>query len=84
MLVSNSYVNTTSGVTVTQTNVTPNVADTPAQQFPTTSTPVAWNGLAAGAYLVTCNYYQGGKQNKQATLTQTVTIGTPVRPSPSR
>jgi prepilin-type N-terminal cleavage/methylation domain-containing protein len=74
VLVSNSYVNPTTGVTVTQTNVTPNVTDTPAQQVPTTSSPVAWGGLASGSYLVTCNYYQGGKQNKPATLTQTVTI----------
>jgi hypothetical protein len=76
VLVSNSYVNSTSGVTVTQTNVTPNVVDTPAVQVPTTSSPVVWSGLAAGAYLVTCNYYQGGKTNggHAATLTQTVTI----------
>jgi prepilin-type N-terminal cleavage/methylation domain-containing protein len=76
VLVSNSYVNPTTGVTVTQINVTPNVTDTPSQQVPTTSSPVVWSGLAAGTYLVTCNYYQGGKANggHAATLTQTVTI----------
>jgi prepilin-type N-terminal cleavage/methylation domain-containing protein len=74
VLVSNSYVNSTTGVTVVQTNVTPNVTDTPSPQVPTKSSPAVWSGLAAGSYLVTCNYYQGGVQTKPATLTQTVTI----------
>ena len=76
VMVTNNYVNSTSGVTVVQTNVTPNVTDTPSPQFPTTSSPAVWSGLAAGTYLVTCNYYTGGKVNNghAATLTQTVTI----------
>jgi prepilin-type N-terminal cleavage/methylation domain-containing protein len=76
VLVSNSYVNSTTGVTVVQTNVTPNMTDTPSPQVPSTSSPAVWSGLAAGTYLVTCNYYQGGKTNggHAATLTQTVTI----------
>jgi prepilin-type N-terminal cleavage/methylation domain-containing protein len=76
VMVTNSYVNSTSGVTVVQTNVTPNVTDTPSPQFPTTSSPAVWSGLAPGTYLVTCNYYSGGKVNSghAATLTQTVTI----------
>jgi hypothetical protein len=76
VMVTNNYVNSTSGVTVVQTNVTPNVTHTPSPQFPTTSSPAVWSGLATGTYLVTCNYYTGGKiqSGYAATLTQTVTI----------
>lgn len=73
-MVNKSYVNPNLGVTVLQTNVTPNVSRLPASQVPTTSAPAVWSNLAAGTYLVTCNYYQKNKSSKPATITQTVTI----------
>ena len=76
ILVTNSYVNPTLGVTVVRTDVTPNVAATPSLQVPTTTTPVVWTGLSPGTYLITCNYYEGNKTNKKRTLTQTVYITT--------
>jgi hypothetical protein len=71
-----NWVNPTTGVTVTQTNVTPNLVRTPTPQFPTTGSSVSWSGLAAGQYLVTCNYYKNGKTNGNGpnTVVQTVTI----------
>jgi len=76
ILVTNSYVNPTLGVTVVRTDVTPNVAATPALQVPTITTPSVWLALSPGTYLITCNYYQGNKTNKKRTLTQTVYITT--------
>ena len=76
ILVTNSYVNPTLGVTVVRTDVTPNVAATPSLQVPTTTTPVVWTGLSPGTYLVTCNYYEGNKSNKKRTLAQTVYVTT--------
>lgn len=71
-----NWVNPTTGVTVVQTNVTPNVTDTPSPQFPTYS-PVSngiWTGLPAGTYLVTCNYYKNNKTNGNGPKT----VSTPV------
>jgi type II secretory pathway pseudopilin PulG len=76
VLVSKNYVNPSLGVTVVRTDVTPNVAATPAKQIPTKTTPVVWNNLSPGSYLVTCNYYKNGNSSKPATLTQTVYITT--------
>lgn len=76
ILVTNSYVNPTLGVTVVRTDVTPNTAAIPALQAPTTTTPVVWSGLSPGTYLITCNYYEGNKTNKKRTLTQTAYITT--------
>jgi hypothetical protein len=70
------WVNPTSGVTVVQTNVTPNFTDTPTPQFPTTTSNAAWSSLPAGTFLVTCNYYKNGKTNGNGpkSVAQTVTI----------
>jgi prepilin-type N-terminal cleavage/methylation domain-containing protein len=75
ILVTNNYVNASLGVTVVRTDVTPDVAATPAMQVPTTSVPSVWN-LPAGTYLITCNYYKNGNSNNAKTLTQTVYITT--------
>ncbi|NLE22315.1 MAG: type II secretion system protein [Actinobacteria bacterium] len=75
ILVDESYVNPTLGVTVVRTDVTPNVAATPAMQVPTPTAPSDWTGLAPGTYLVTCHYYKNGNTNNQKTLQQTVYIG---------
>ena len=71
-----NWVNPTSGVTVVQTNVTPNFTDTPTPQFPTTTSNGVWNTLPAGTFLVTCNYYTKGKTNGNGptSAAQTVTI----------
>jgi type II secretory pathway pseudopilin PulG len=74
ILVSNSYVNPSLGVTVVRTDVTPNVAATPAMQVPTTAVTAVWGSLSPGSYLVTCNYYKNGISGNQKTLTQTVVI----------
>lgn len=74
VLVSANYVNPSLGVTVVRTDVTPNVTEAPSYQVPTTGTPVIWNGLPAGTYFVTCNYYKNGNSNNKKTLTQTITI----------
>ena len=75
VLVTNNYVNAALGVTVVRTDVTPNVAATPAMQVPTTSVPSVWN-LPVGTYLVTCNYYKNGNASNAKTLTQTVYVTT--------
>ena len=71
-----NWVNPTSGITVVQTNVTPNFTDTPTPQFPTTTSNAVWNALPAGTFLVTCNYYKSGKTNGNGpkSVAQTVTI----------
>ena len=61
------------GVTVTQTNVTPNFTDTPTPQIPTTTTNAVWSGLPAGTFLVTCNYKVNGT-GSPTSAAQTVTI----------
>jgi prepilin-type N-terminal cleavage/methylation domain-containing protein len=73
-----NWVNPTTGITVVQTNVTPNLTRTPSPQFPTTTSNAVWGGLPAGTYLVTCNYYKNGKTNGNGpkTLAQTVYITT--------
>jgi type II secretory pathway pseudopilin PulG len=78
ILVTKSYVNSSLGVTVKRTDVTPNTIAPPSMQVPTPTAPVVWSGLAPGTYLVTCNYYTGGTQNHghEATLTQTVYVTT--------
>jgi prepilin-type N-terminal cleavage/methylation domain-containing protein len=76
ILVTNNYVNSSSGVTVVRTDVTPNVTATPSMLVPTTSVPSVWSGLAPGTYLVTCNYYKNGNTGNQKTLTQTVYVTT--------
>jgi prepilin-type N-terminal cleavage/methylation domain-containing protein len=65
---------TSAGVTVVRTDVTPNVAASPASQIPTAATPVYWTSLFGGTsvtYLVACNYKP---HNKVKTLSQTVTL----------
>jgi prepilin-type N-terminal cleavage/methylation domain-containing protein len=55
---------TLKGVTVKRIDVTPNVAQTPAVQYPTAVSPVSWSGLAGGPnviYRVTC-YCKPGNQ----------------------
>jgi prepilin-type N-terminal cleavage/methylation domain-containing protein len=76
ILVTNNYVNASSGVTVVRTDVTPTVVAVPAMQVPTTSVPSVWSGLSPGTYLITCNYYSAGMQNNghMSMLQQTVTI----------
>jgi prepilin-type N-terminal cleavage/methylation domain-containing protein len=71
-----NWVNPTTGITVVQTNVTPNFTDTPSPQFPTTTSNAVWSGLPAGTFLVTCNYYKSGKTNGNGpkSVAQTVTI----------
>ncbi len=76
ILVTNNYVNSSSGVTVVRIDVTPNAPATPSMLVPTTSVPSVWSGLAPGTYLVTCNYYKNGNTGNQKTLTQTVYVTT--------
>ncbi len=76
ILVTKNYVNSSSGVTVVRTDVTPNVTESPAKQFPLVGSPSVWSGLPAGSYLVTCNYYKNGNASKERTLSQTVYIAT--------
>jgi hypothetical protein len=63
------------GVTVTQTNITPNFLETPSQQVPTVGNPVVWRSLPAGTFLVTCNYKVNGT-GSPTSAAQTVTITT--------
>ena len=76
ILVTDSFVNPSLGVTVVRTDVTPNKTASPSMQVPTPTAPMTWSGLAPGTYLVTCNYYKNGLSNNQKTLTQTVYITT--------
>jgi type II secretory pathway pseudopilin PulG len=74
VMVNYDYINPTTGVTVTRTDVTPNETRTPSPQFPTTTSPGVWSGLPAGTYLVTCNYYKNNKKNGNGPQTRTQTV----------
>jgi type II secretory pathway pseudopilin PulG len=74
VLVNHNYINPTTGVTVTRTDVTPHETKTPSPQFPTTASPAVWSGLPVGTYLVTCNYYKNNKQNGNGPQTRTQTV----------